>query len=132
MKKISYDPDNHGSFEHEWQLHKGCKEWWYATGILFDEHKNMYSYQYTLLHINLGIITAKVAMIALTDYKNGRHYYLQTPVNKKTPLCITEKEATIENVASAKKLSDAMKITLKHKDFSLDLTANYGKGAVWH
>lgn len=67
MKKINYNPSNHGSFEVEWGIHKNCREWWYATGILFDEEGNMYSYQYTLLHLAFGFIIPKVAMVALTD-----------------------------------------------------------------
>lgn len=131
-EKIAYRPDSLTSFDREWLLHKGCKEWWYATGVLFDDDKNLYSYQYTLLHINLGIITAKMAMIALTDYKNNRHYYLQTPPDRKNPVIITEKEASMGSVASAKKTRRGIKIVLNHKDFSLDLIADYGKGAFWH
>jgi len=34
-KKIDYNPNELGSFDKEWHIHKNCKEWWYATGILF-------------------------------------------------------------------------------------------------
>lgn len=130
--KIDYTPDDLSSFEREWLLHKKCKEWWYATGVMFDDEKNMYSYQYTLLHINFGIITAKIAMLALTDYQNKRHYYLQAPANRKAPVVITEKEASLGNIASARKTDKGISIFLNHKNFSLDLIANYGKGAFWH
>lgn len=130
--KIPYNPDKLTSFDREWLIHKKCKEWWYATGILFDDEKNMYSYQYTLLHINLGLVTAKVAMMAMTDYKNKRHYYLQTPAGKNAPVVVTEKEASIGNIASAKKTAKGICIMLSHKDFSLDIMAGYGKGAFWH
>lgn len=132
MEIIKYDPDNLNSFEKEWGLHKNCKEWWYATGVMFDEDKNLYSWQYTLLHIKLGIITAKIAMIALTDFKNSRHYYLQTPSGFKNPVRISSSEASIGKIASAVKNPDGIKIKLRHKDFSLDLSASYGKGAFWH
>ncbi len=130
--KIDYNLDNLQSFDKEWLIHKKCKEWWYATGILFDDEKNMYSYQYTLLHINFGIVTAKIAMMALTDYKNKRHYYLQTPANKSAPVTVNENEASIGNIASAKKSEKGINIILNHKSFSLDLFAHYGKGAFWH
>lgn len=130
--KIEYNPNNLTSIDKEWLIHKRCKEWWYATGILFDGEKNMYSYQYTLLHINFGIVTAKIAMLALTDYKNNRHYYLQTPANKSAPVTVNENEASIGNIASAKKSKDGINIILNHKNFSLDLFADYGKGAFWH
>lgn len=82
MKKRMYNPDQLDSFAKEWGIHEKCKEWWYATGVLFDEEDHLYSYQYTLLSIYFGIFTAKIAMLALTDYKNNRHYYLQCPQNK--------------------------------------------------
>ena len=130
--KVNYDPDHLNSFDHEWLLHKKCKEWWYATGILFDDENNMYSYQYTLLHISMGIVTAKIAMMALTDYKNQRHYYLQTPASRKAPIVVTEQEASIGEIASAKKTKNEIRILLNHKDFSLNLMAAYGKGAFGH
>jgi len=132
MKKISYNPDKHQSFETEWGLHKGGREWWYATGIMFDDEGNMYSYQYTLLHLAMGLVTPKVAMVALTDYKNNRHYYLQTRPNKNEKVYIDENEASVSNVASARKEKDGMRIKLYHKDFSMDLLCHYGKGSIWH
>jgi len=132
MKKIKYNAGNHGSFETEWGIHRGCREWWYATGILFDEAGNMYSYQYTLLHLAFGPVVPKVAMVALTDYQNGRHYYLQTKAGKDAKVYIDAGEASVRGVASAKKETDGMRIQLHHKDFSMDLLCGYGKGAVWH
>lgn len=132
MKKIKYDAKNHGSFETEWGLHKSCREWWYATGIMFDEEGNMYSWQYTLLHLAFGLLVPKVAMVALTDYKNNRHYYLQTMPSKDAKVYIDENEASVSGVASAKKQADGMKIKLNHKDFSLNLLCDYGKGPIWH
>lgn len=132
MEKITYNPNNLTSFDREWGVHKKCKEWWYATGVLFDDEKNMYSYQYTLLHINFGLITAKIAMMALTDYKNSRHYYLQCPASRKNPVIINSTEATIGKLASAKKTASGIDIHLNHKSFSLDLSTSYGKGAFWH
>lgn len=130
MKKIKYNPINHGSFEQEWGIHNNNREWWYATGIMFDEDKNMYSYQYTLLHLAFGLIVPKVVMVALTDYKNNRHYYLQSTSGNKVH--IDEKEASVENIACAKKNEKGIEINLKHKDFTLDLMCDYGKGPVWH
>jgi len=128
MKKIKYDPINHQDFDVEWGIHYNNREWWYATGILFDEDNNMYSYQYTLLHLAFGFIVPKVAMVALTDYKNNRHYYLQS----KAKAIISETEASVKDVASAIKTNEGIKINLKHKDFTLDLNCLYGKGPVWH
>lgn len=132
MKKIKYDPLNHGSFETEWGIHKNCREWWYATGIMFDDDNNMYSYQYTLLHLAFGIFVPKVAMVALTDYKNKRHYYLQTMAGRNARVVIDENQASVVGVASAKKEDSGMRIELSHKDFSMNLLCDYGKGPIWH
>jgi len=132
MKKIDYNPDKHQSFEIEWGIHKDCREWWYATGIMFDDDGNMYSYQYTLLHLAFGVVIPKVAMVALTDYKNNRHYYMQQMPNLKHPAIINEKEASVKGVAYAKKGDTGIKISLFHPHFSMELDCDYGKGAIWH
>lgn len=132
MKKRNYDLDHLGSFDEEWGVHKRCREWWYCTGILFDEEGNMYSYQYTLLHMNMGIKTLKIAMAAFTDYKNKRHYYLQIPASKEEPLILDETQAAIGKLVSAKKGARGMDISIHHKDVQLDVFADYGKGAFWH
>lgn len=132
MKSIKYNPDNHGSFSLEWGTHTGCREWWYATGILFDASGNMYSYQYTLLHLAFGPAIPKVGMIALTDYANNKHYYLQSMASPVTKVVIDENQASIGKFASAKKVDNGIDIKLKHKKFSLDVHCDYGKGSVWH
>ncbi|MEA5015681.1 MAG: lipocalin-like domain-containing protein [Candidatus Limiplasma sp.] len=131
-EKIKYEPNHLGSFEKEWGVHKNCREWWYATGVMFDNEKNLYSYQYTLLHLTFGIISMKVAMIALTDFKNNRHYYLQCPSSRKEPVRISNKEASMGDIASAAKHEDGILLSLNHRDFSIEFFANYGKGAFWH
>lgn len=132
MRKIQYDPDHLESFEKEWGIHKKCKEWWYATGIVFDDENNMYSYQYTLVNINLGIKTIKLGMIALTDYANNMHHYSQQMENRDAKVLITKDEASIGTMASAKKTQNGMDIMLNQKYFSANLHAAYGKGATWH
>ncbi len=132
MKKAVYNPRNHGSFESEWGIHKNNREWWYATGIMFDEEGNMYSWQYTLLHLAFGPIVPKVTMVALTDYKDKRHYYFQDTFIFSDKVSISENEASVKGVASAVKKEKGIEIKLSHKDFSLDVMCDYGKGAVWH
>lgn len=129
---MRYNPNNLKDFDTEWGIHKGSKEWWYATAVVFDEAGNMYSYQYTLLHIGLGPVTAKMGMIALTDYKNNRHYYLQTPVDKDHPLVINEHQASVMGVSEVFKTETGMKLRLFQHDFSVEADMEYGKGAFWH
>ena len=66
MKKIPYNPDSLESFDKEWLLHKKCKEWWYATGILFDNEQNMYSYQYTMISLVFGPATVSLGTVSYT------------------------------------------------------------------
>ena len=132
MNPIPYTVDNLGTFQQEWGTHQQCSEWWYATGVLFDDAKNLYSYQYTVLSMFRGPYSPKIAMLALTDYKNNRHYYLQCPAAPEVPVTISENEISIAGMASAVKHEDHMTIQLKHKDFTLDVKAGYGKGAFWH
>lgn len=132
MKKIPYNVDHLKSFEDEWGLHEKCKEWWYATGTLNDEEGNLYSFQFTLLHLNFGIITPKVIMVAFTDLQTGTHHYLQRETMSYKNIAITDRRVAFDGVASAEKGEDSMVIELKHKDFSLRVTAEYGKGPFWH
>ena len=132
MKKLAYNPDFLQSFDKEWLIHKNCKEWWYATGVLFDEENNMYSYQYTLLYFNFKIVTVRIGMIALTDYKNKRHYYKQIPALTSKNVVISENEATFKGIASAVKTHEGIDIEVTHKDFTIKVKADYGKGPFWH
>ena len=132
MRKINYDPDNLKDFDTEWGIHKKNKEWWYATAVVFDEEGNMYSYQYTLLYINFGLVTSKMAMIALTDIKNQVHHYLQTPVKGENRLILSRNEASVKGVAEVKKNKTGMTMKLKHKNFTVETEMDYGKGAFWH
>jgi len=43
LNKRKYNINSLGSFEEELLIYKNTKEWWYATGILFDNENNMYS-----------------------------------------------------------------------------------------
>ena len=132
MKKISYDPNNLSDFNREWLTHKKCREWWYATGILFDQEQNMYSYQYTMLSLCFGPATLRSGMIALTDYKNKRHYYLQDPSFLPGKAVINQKEASYKGVCTCVKKEKEIEIHLQHSAFDLQLHADYGKGAFWH
>lgn len=132
MEKIKYNPNQLDNFEKDWGLHKKCKEWFYATGVLFDEEGNMYSYQYTLLHIYFGLFTLVAPMIAFTDYTNKKHHYKQAPTLKKNNLIVTSNEASFKGVASAVKSADGIAIKAKNSFFDLNVFCEYGKGAFWH
>jgi len=132
MKKVKYDVDNLKSFDTEWGVHRSCKEWWYATGTLNDDDGNLYSYQFTLLHLNFGVITPKVIMTAFTDMQSGQHHYSQKTQLLSKNITINDKRVAYEGIASVEKKEDHMQVELSHKDFGLSLKARYGKGAFWH
>ena len=132
MKKIKYNPNHLADFASDWGIHKKAKEWWYATGILFDEKGNLYSYQYTLLHIYFGLFTLVAPMIAFTDYTNRTHHYKQAPTLKKKNLLINDSEASFKGVASVVKSAEGITIHAKNSFFDLNVFCEYGKGAFWH
>ncbi len=131
-KVIPYRTHNHGSFEEEWLLHKGCSEWWYATGYLEDENKNLYSFQYTLIRARVGLLHPYILMLALTDFKNEKHYYSKKLTMSRSDLKVDETAAAFGNLALAEKKNDGIRCSGQNPDFSFDLFLGYGKGAVWH
>ncbi|MGI6169995.1 MAG: lipocalin-like domain-containing protein, partial [Christensenellales bacterium] len=80
MGKIVYTDGTgvpHRRFEDEFLTHKECSEWWYATGYLEDEDKNLFSFQYTLAKIKIWGIKFHILLTAVTDIGAQRHYYAQ-------------------------------------------------------
>lgn len=130
-KKPKYDIANLGSFEQEWGIHEKCKEWWYCTGIIYSG-KRMYSYQFTLVNMYLGIATPKIIMVALTDFQTGRHYYLQRTQFTSKGLAFEDRHLAFRDVAIVDRDDKGMNIVLKHGDFGLDLRLENGKGVIWH
>lgn len=131
MNESQYEPMSHGSFDEEWGIHPKSSEWWSVTGILRDREDNLYSYRYTLLRGRLGVLHPTFALISLTDYRNQLHYALQLPVGSLRGVRITDREVSVGSHASAVKGKNAMRISLRHREFSLDVLADYGRGAVW-
>lgn len=131
-KPVFYKGKNHGSFDEEWGCHRRISEWWYATGYFKDENSRMYSYQYTLLRPRIYSIQSSVIMIALTDFETGKHYYMQKITLLHHKIAIDSRAARFDDLASLEKNKNGMKLNIDYKDFSLDLTLEYGKGAFWH
>ena len=132
MESSWYNSKKLGSFEEEWLLHKGCKDWWYATGYFKDEEGHPYSWQFTILNITMKGVTPHMAMIALTDLETGQHRYRQRVSMKSDVLTVSKDLVAYEDSAVSLKCDDCMRIQTRHKDFKLDLTLDYGKGAFWH
>lgn len=129
--QVSYNTDKLMSFEHEWLCHKKCREWWYATGYLNDENQRLYSYQFTLLRLNFGVIPY-VLMVALTDFQTGKHHYYQKATLSEKNITISDTTLIFADTASVRKEGDCMKLRIKHSSFELELRLDYGKGAFWH
>lgn len=132
MQYREYDFDHPGSFTEEWGLHRGGREWWYATGILHDARGGLYSWQFTIMNISLYIMAPKVIMLALTDYQTGTHHYLQQTRWIFKDLEITTDRLRFADLATLQKDDKGMRLSLRHKSFSLELSLDYGKGAFWH
>jgi len=129
---IPYLGRAHGNFEEEWGIHRGCSDWWYATGQLADDEGRIYSFQFTMLRVKVSVLRPYVVMLALTDFESGRHYYFQRVTLSGKSVRIDQDSVGFEDVASIRKLGDGMKLSAQTKNFSLDILLGYGKGAVWH
>lgn len=77
MRKIKYNIDDI-SFGKDWLQHKNINEWWFITGILYDEEGNLYSYQFILIYLVLfKTIKPEMLFVSVTDHKNKKRYYQQ-------------------------------------------------------
>ncbi|HOE69458.1 MAG TPA: lipocalin-like domain-containing protein [Brevefilum sp.] len=132
IKKIRYKGREHGSFEEEWGLHKGCSEWWYATGYLKDDLDRLYSYQFTVLRVHVSAFFPYLIMLGLTDFSTGKHAYYQNIQLSSKGIVISPDTIGYGDIAQIRKGEQGMTLAVQHKDFTLDLELNYGKGAVWH
>lgn len=75
--KIDYDIDDI-SFGKDWLQHKNISEWWFVTGILYDEDDNMYAFQFILIYLVIyKMIKPEMLFIAITDVKNNKRYFQQ-------------------------------------------------------
>lgn len=45
------------------------------AGYFTDVHENMYSFQFTLINPHIFGLEPYIIMLALTDFKTGKHYY---------------------------------------------------------
>ncbi|HWS30681.1 MAG TPA: lipocalin-like domain-containing protein [Clostridia bacterium] len=132
FKKAPYRGAGHGNFEEEWGVHKHCSEWWYLTGYFYDGAGHMYSCQFTMLRVKLLFFRPYIIMLALTDFETQKHYYFQNITLSVRDITIDEHTVAFGKTAAAQKQANGMRLTVDHKDFRLDLTLGYGKGAIWH
>ena len=131
IESKKYNISKLGTFDEECLLHRFAKDWWYATGYFEDETGHKYSYQFTILSINVGV-NPFLAMVALTDLESGRHYYRQKVSMDPNSLAVTKDFVAYGDSAIALKCSDGMRIKTRHKDFEIDVKLDYNKGAFWH
>lgn len=132
MRPLPYRGRSHGTFEEEWGIHKGCSDWWYATGYVTDEVGRMYSFQFTLLRLRISVLRPYVVMLALTDFQDGKHYYFQRMTLSPGGVRIESDAVGFGGIASVEKSPEGLLFKTRSADFALDLLLRYGKGAVWH
>jgi predicted secreted hydrolase len=132
FKAVPYRGIAHGNFEEEWGIHRGCSDWWYATGSLVDDEGRVYSFQFTMLRLKVSVLRPYVIMLALTDFETGRHHYFQRVTLSGKDMRIDGDAVGFGDAALLQKLEGGMRFTAQTKEFSLNLMLDYGKGAVWH
>lgn len=132
IKKLPYRDAGHGTFEEEWGYHQNISEWWYSTGYFTDEKDRMYSFQFTIVRANVAKLNPFIIMLALTDFQTEKHYYFQKAQATAKNFFLDDKTVGYGDVIKVVKEETGLAFTGRHKDFSLDLELNYGKGAVWH
>ncbi|HOO28187.1 MAG TPA: lipocalin-like domain-containing protein [Lachnospiraceae bacterium] len=132
FQQIPYDPDNLESFDREWLCHRGVSEWWYATGYFYDENNCLFSFQYTLVRALVCSVRIYILMLAVTDIKTGRHYFVQQPALSEKKIDIDEKTLRFCDTATLIKEKTGIHIKATAADFTYDLFLDYGKGAFRH
>lgn len=129
MRKYQYG--SHGTFAEEWLLHKRCSEWWYTTGSLRAENGDSYGFQYTLVKNRVFGIEMWLAMEALTDLQNGKHYYNQTFLKGKQKPVITD-HSVDANGSTLVRDDTGFDLALNAKNYSVHIRMNTRKAPVWH
>ncbi|WP_062378751.1 lipocalin-like domain-containing protein [Demequina pelophila] len=133
MKKVSYTPDSLVSFDREWNLHRGCSEWWYCTGIVDTAGGHRFTYQFTLVSMGaVPLVTPKLLQAALTDMVTGEHHYLQDASLTGRKATLTDERLAYADRFELKRGPDGFTVKINHKDFAIDVSLGWGKGAFWH
>mgnify|MGYP000862247975 CR=1 FL=1 len=120
------------SFESEWLYHKKGSEWWYCTGYLTDENNDLYSYQFTLVKPHIAVFKPFVLMLALTNFKTKKHYYVQKIFLSKSKIIINEKQVGVKDIVLFEKSKNGFKLKVNCDSFSCDLDLTAVKSPVWH
>lgn len=141
MGKITYTDGigvPHKSFEDEFLTHEKCSEWWYATGYLEDETKNLFSFQYTLAKIKLWGVQFHMLLTAVTDIGAQKHYYAQYQDFSGKNITGELKETAFGDLASIRyspnensTLGD-MDLFMKAKEYDIKLNMSAQKAPVWN
>ena len=132
VQEIPYAGQEHGSFEEEWLSYDGTNGWWYATGFLYDEDNNMYSFQFTIAQNKMGMLKPIVTQLALTDFTNNEHRLFNNVRMNKKGLYVDDMKVGMDDFTYAQKFDNSMIIYADTDEVSFNLNLDYGKGAVWH
>lgn len=131
--RVSADYDlNNLDFAKDWLEHKSIHEWWYATGILNDEEGNLYSFQFTVTAPRLGLIKPWVLMLAVTDFRNEKHYYRQNFSLFRRAVTLDPEQITFKDLASAVRTPEGFCFSGRGGDFAFELQSAAQKPPVWH
>lgn len=131
MEKTKSKGFPHGTIEDEWLVHRRQNEWWYTTGYGQDEQGNLYSFQYTLIKVMLGIKTYCQLQCAITDLTHGDHRIVFRGCSPKE-MIVTSTVAAIGNEGRIEKKNGKFYVTMNEDDFACDLVLTPAKQPVWH
>lgn len=141
QKKVTYTKGigiPHQSFEEDFLTHKKGNEWWYATGYLEDEQKNMFAFQYTLVTTKVMGMRVHLLLTSLTDMETEKHYYSEQKSMFKKGVITNANETSFKDIASIKyepnDICSFGKMNLNMKDdlYSLQLKMDAQKAPVWN
>jgi len=118
--------------------HRKCSEWWYATGYLEDEEKNLFSFQYTLAQVRVMGVKFHMLLTAVTDIRTQRHYYAQHQAFFGKGVTGSLKEtafgalASIRYAPNGKSTFGSMELSMRAEEYALRLRMEAQKAPVWN
>ncbi|MDO5755076.1 MAG: lipocalin-like domain-containing protein [Tissierellia bacterium] len=130
MEKVLFKEEDL-SFDKEWGEHKAIHEWWYATGILQDDDKNLYTFQFTIVANNMIILKPWTIMLAITNFKDNEHLFYQKNSLYRKEIQLTDSKIEM-NGSYCSRSEQGMNFKGIGENFSYALNCEFTKDLIWH
>ena len=131
---VPFDGINHQDVIHEWSPHNAVVEWWYLTGYLAGEQKEVYFYQFTVFHGYGGLfdLTEAYALhLSLTDCNTGRHIFHEE-ISHVSDSVFGDSKCIVFNDSSICLDEQKIMIQARSEKLNFDLESRLTKDPVWH